>query len=136
MRCQDTVLQSLTAPHPRRLAAIPTTTPNTLAIYAAGIADSFRFCQINDEDGEARYTSLLDQYNGYIGLLREIADAAQYMEAYRLSHGPDAGWGLDLPYIYDVCDAIAEGLWHRLGSDDLEHIVKDAIAGIAENAGV
>ncbi len=113
---------------------MPAEFPNTRAIYAAGIADSLRFCQINDEDGEARYTSLLDQYNGYIGLLTEIADAATHMEAYRISHGDDAGWGKDLPYIYDVCDAIAEGMWHRLGNDDMEDIVADAIAGITENA--
>lgn len=49
------------------------------------------------------------------------------MERFRVSHGEAAKWGGELPYLYDVWDAIAIAIWLRLGSEPLDGLVEAAI---------
>jgi len=110
--------------------------PAALPINAAGIADAFRRCQFSDDDGAARSDDLSAQYNGWIGVVEEIAYAAEMMERFRIRHGTNAAWGAELPYIYDVWDAIAQALWDHLGNQPVDVIVETAISASIEEESV
>lgn len=98
-----------------------------IAINAAGIADSLRMCQIADHDGAARIDYLTEQLQGWFGVMIQVVSAAEAMERFRVSHGTGAKWGGDLPYLYEVWDAIAAAMWDKLGTATVDNIVSDAI---------
>lgn len=98
-----------------------------IAVNAAGIADALRLCQIQDPDGAARWDDLSDQFQGWIGLVGEFVLAAEAMEQHRASLGKNTKWGGELPYIYDVWDAIAELLWNELPVENMAGVVARAV---------
>ena len=99
----------------------------TIATNAAGIADAFRNCQIDDHDGASRWEDLSNEFCGWIGLVEQIVLAADAMEHHRQSFGETAAWGGELPYLYDVWDAIAKLLWNELPLDDMPSLVARAV---------
>jgi hypothetical protein len=99
----------------------------SVAINASGIADAFRLCQISDPDGAARVEWLTDHFEGWIGVMMRIAEAGEAMERFRTNLGAAARWGCELPDLYEVWDAIAQGLWDKLGATPVEQIVGHAI---------
>jgi len=104
---------------------------NSAAIYAAGISDALACLRSDDLYAANRFDTILDEYDGHHGIMQEVAAAAEIMEQVRVSHGANAKWGGELPYIYDAWDAIAQALWARLGTDPIDKIVKAAIASIS-----
>jgi hypothetical protein len=99
----------------------------TVAVNAAGIADAFRVLQAAHENGEARLGELTRAHEGWCGVMLQIAEAGEIMERCRAKHGPSATWGGDLPYLYEVWDAIAQGLRDHLGEDPLDVVVHRSI---------
>lgn len=100
----------------------------SIAIYAAGIADAFRLCQCTDGNGVERCDQLTHIFGGWDVVMEQIAEAALCMEKHRSALSHNALWGREMPPIYDVWDAIGQGLWKRLGDDDVSRIVARAIA--------
>lgn len=86
-----------------------------IALHAAGIADALRLAQIDDHDGDARYWEIANRMGGAIGIMAEIALAAEFMEAFRHRVSDDAQWGNELPHAYEAWFAIACGLWNDMG---------------------
>jgi len=99
----------------------------SVAVLAAGIADAFRTCQLADHDGEARIDHLSRRFGGWVGVMMEIASAAEHLEQIRLSHGKSATWGGGLPPVYEVWDAVAFELWEHLGRIEIPAIVENAL---------
>lgn len=106
---------------------MPKIDPAAVAVNAAGIADAFRVLQVSDENGDARLEELTREYEGWCGVVLRIAEAGEIMEGFRAKHGVTATWGGDLPYLYEVWDAIAQALWEQLGMVPLDVIVQRAI---------
>lgn len=101
--------------------------PDAKTMNAAGIADAVRALVTAGGIEGARLAELTDLYQGWIGVLSQVAEAGALMEGHRVRLGSTATWGGELPYLYDVWDAIARGVWTRLGQDPLERIVAGAI---------
>lgn len=97
------------------------------AINAAGIADAFRVLADSESNGGARLDKLTRAHEGWCGVMLRIAEAGEIMERFRAKHGNSATWGGDLPYLYEVWDAIAQGIWENLAAEPLEAIVQHAI---------
>ena len=106
---------------------MPKIDPAAVAVNAAGIADAFRALQIADQSGEARLEELTRAHEGWCGVVLRIAEAGEIMEDFRTKHGVTATWGGDLPYLYEVWDAIAQALWEQLGMVPLDVVVQRAI---------
>ena len=98
-----------------------------IAVNAAGIADAFRVLQGAHENGEARLEALTRAHEGWCGVMLQIAEAGGIMERFRANHGDSATWGGELPYLYEVWDAIAQGLWDRLDEEPLDVVVHRSI---------
>jgi hypothetical protein len=98
-----------------------------IAVNAGGIADAFRVLQAAHENGEARLEELTREHEGWCGVVLRIAEAGEIMERFRAKHGDSATWGGELPYVYEVWDAIAQGLWDRLGEEPLDMVVRRSI---------
>jgi hypothetical protein len=105
--------------------SIPDT--RSIAFQAAGIANAFRNCQINDHDGSARWEDLSETFHGWIGLVEQIVLAAEAMEHHRQSLGRTAAWGGELPHVYEVWDAIAKLLWDELPVSDMAGLISRAV---------
>ena len=103
------------------------------AVNAAGIADAMRALQPSGEASESRLAQLTDEFNGWIGVLIQIAEAGAIMEQYRTQQGATSAWGGDLPYLYEVWDAIAEAMWQRLDTEPIEELTLTAITSVVEN---
>lgn len=97
------------------------------AINAAGIVDAMRAGEQRSDACSDRLQELSELYQGWIGVLTQVAEAGALMEAHRERQGRSAMWGGELPCVYDVWDAIAKALCNRLGHDSLEQIVHNAI---------
>jgi hypothetical protein len=110
---------------------MPKIDPAAFAVNAAGIADAFRVLQIADQNGEARIEELTRVHEGWCGVVLRIAEAGEIMERFRAKHGTSATWGGDLPYLYDVWDAVAQALWANLGATQLGALVEEAIEQVA-----
>ncbi|MBK8915912.1 MAG: hypothetical protein IPM64_15185 [Phycisphaerales bacterium] len=106
---------------------MPKIDPAAVAVNAAGIADALRCVQSDSAEDDARFEALTEEYGGWIGVLVQVVEAGEVMERYRVKRGWGAKWGGDLPYVYDVWDAIAETLWVRLGEGPLDELVQSAI---------
>ncbi len=98
-----------------------------VAVNAAGIADALRVLQAARENGEARFEELTRAHEGWCGVMLCMAEAGEIMERFRAKHGDSATWGGELPYLYEVWDAIAQGLWDRLGEEPLDVVVHRSI---------
>lgn len=98
-----------------------------VAVNAAGIADAVRVIQAAHENGEARLEELTRAHEGWCGVMLQIAEAGKIMERFRAKHGDSAKWGGELPYVYEVWDAIAHELYERLGTEPLDSLVHRAI---------
>lgn len=101
--------------------------PAAAAVNAAGIADALRVLQAAHENGEARLEELTRTHEGWCGVMLSIAEAGEIMESFRVKQGVSATWGGDLPYLYEVWDAIAQGLWDHLGKEPSDAIVLRSI---------
>lgn len=99
----------------------------TIAVYAAGIASSFGCVESGNAEEVARFERVVEEHGGHVGIMQEVAKAAVAMERFRVSHGKAAKWGEELPYLYDVWDAIATAIWLRLGREPLDGLVEAAI---------
>lgn len=98
------------------------------AVNAAGIADQFRLRQFADADGESRLRDISAFAGGWIGVAAKLGEAGEWMERVRAEHGQDAKWGEGLPHVYDVWWAIARAMWESFESEDLERLVRLAVA--------
>jgi hypothetical protein len=98
-----------------------------VAVNAAGIADALRVLQTARENGEARLEELTRAHEGWCGVMLRIAEAGEIMERFRANHGDAAKWGGKLPYLYEVWDSIAQGLWEHLGAEPLDVVVHRSI---------
>jgi hypothetical protein len=98
-----------------------------VAVNAAGIADALRVLQAARENGEARLEELTRAHEDWCGVMLQIAEAGEVMERFRAKQGPSATWGDDLPYLYEVWDAIAQGLWDHLGAEPVDVVVHRSI---------
>lgn len=110
---------------------MPSIDQAAIAINAAGIADAFGSVHAHSKIDEGRFEALTEQYQGWVGVMMQIAEAGEIMERYRVKHGANAKWGADLPYLYDVWDFIADAIWAKLGSEPLEQLVESAIQKVA-----
>lgn len=107
---------------------MPNIDPAAVAVNAAGIADALRACQLADSNGTVRLQWLTDHFESWVGVMMQVGEAAEMMEELRTEQGANATWGGELPYLYDVWDAIAKGLWADLGSQPVNVIVHRSIA--------
>ncbi|MDX2119326.1 MAG: hypothetical protein SFY96_14205 [Planctomycetota bacterium] len=98
----------------------------SVAVNAAGITDEFCIHRLADDGGEARLEWLTLHFDGWCGLVVQVAHAGELMERFRQTRGVKATWGGELPHLYDVWDAIAAGLWDHLGSKPIDAIVDGA----------
>ncbi|MCL4741000.1 MAG: hypothetical protein KJZ54_02245 [Phycisphaerales bacterium] len=101
-----------------------------IAVAAAGIADSLASIKSYDAERVARFERVVEEYDGHVGIMERIAEAAEVMERFRVRHGAGAMWGGDLPYLYDVWDAIARALWTKLGTEPIDRLVESAIVTV------
>lgn len=101
-----------------------------IAINAAGIADALAFLASEDVEAAARFERVAGEYGGHVGVMQQAAEAAGYMEQFRVKHGATAKWGGELPYLYDVWDAIAQMIWLKLDKKPLDHLVESAIRSV------
>ncbi|MBX3322771.1 MAG: hypothetical protein KF757_07250 [Phycisphaeraceae bacterium] len=97
------------------------------AINAAGIADAFACLESEDAEAVARFARVTAECGGHVGIIKQIADAAEFMERFRVRHGASAKWGGELPYLYDVWDSIAQAIWLELEKKPIDQIVESAI---------
>jgi hypothetical protein len=109
---------------------MPKIDPAAVAVNAAGIADALRCVQSDSVEDDARFEALTEEYSGWVGVLLQVVEAGELMERFRVSHGANAAWGGELPYLYDVWDAIAEAMWTKLGKEPLDQLVESAIEGV------
>ncbi len=100
---------------------------SAVALNAAGIADAFRALQRDDQLDENRMELIRREREGSVGVLMQIAEAGELMERYRANQGPNATWGGDLPYLYDVWDLIAWRMWDRQRAVPLNTLVERAV---------
>ena len=98
-----------------------------VAVHAAGIADSFVHVKSDDAETITQFEFITEECGGHVGIMLQIAEAAEIMELFRVRQGAAATWGGELPYLYDVWDAIAQALWARLGKEPLKQLVDSAI---------
>lgn len=108
---------------------MPMTDAAAVAVNAAGIADALRGLQAAHGNGDARREELTRAHEGWCGVMLHIAEAGEIMERFRAKRGTSATWGGDLPYLYEVWDAIAHGLWNHLGAEPLDVLVQQSIEG-------
>jgi hypothetical protein len=101
-----------------------------IAINAAGIADALSCLEPEDAEAVARFERVTAKYGGHVGVMQQIADASDFMERFRVRHGASAKWGGELPYLYDVWDAIAHTIWLELDKKPLNHMVESAIRSV------
>lgn len=80
-----------------------------VALQAAGITESFCILATNDVK---RLHKMDDRFEGRIGVLAQIVEAAQFVEKIRLEQ--KSAWGDDFPFPYEVWDEVAEYLWETL----------------------
>jgi hypothetical protein len=106
---------------------MPKIDPAAVAVNAAGIAEAFGSVQSSSKADRDRFDALSEEYEGWLGVITQIAEAGEIMERFRVKHGATATWGGDLPYLYDVWDSIAEAMWTKLGKEPLEQLVDFAI---------
>lgn len=106
---------------------MPKIDPAAVAVNAAGIAEAFGCVQSGASNHKARFEALTEEYEGWVGVIMQIAEAGEIMERFRVKHGTTATWGGDLPHLYDVWNSIAEALWTKLGKELLERLVESAI---------
>jgi hypothetical protein len=106
---------------------MPTLDAAATAVNAAGIADAFRVRHAADVNGEARLEELTRVHEGWCGVMVRIAESGEIMERFRVKHRIAVTWGGDLPYLYEVWDAIAQGLWEHLGAEQVDAIVHRSI---------
>lgn len=104
-----------------------------VAVNAAGIAEAFRSAQVAAMVGNDRFQDLTEEYEGWVGVTRQIAEAGSLMEQFRVTHGITATWGGDLPYLYDVWDSIAAEMWTKLGDEPLQQLVESAIDRVVKS---
>ncbi len=104
-----------------------------IAVNAAGIADSMRGIACEGIVSDDRLSILSEQFSGSIGIMLQVAEAGAVMERFRVRQGPGATWGGELPYIYDVWDAIASAMWLHMEEESLEDIVLKAIESTANS---
>lgn len=100
---------------------------DAIAVYASGIANALACVGSGDAEEVARFERVAEEHGGHVGVMQEVTAAALAMERFRVSHGEAAKWGGELPYLYDVWDAIAMAIWLRLGSEPLDELVEAAI---------
>lgn len=98
-----------------------------VAVNAAGIADALRCLQTDNDANTSRFERLTEEYEGWVGVLTQVADAAELMEHFRIKQGATSVWGGDLPYLYEIWDAIALAMLNRLGAEPLDRLVTEAI---------
>jgi len=98
-----------------------------VAVNAAGIADAMWCLRSEGTVVDSRFDALVEQCDGWVGALAQVAEAGKLMERFRAMHGARATWGGELPAIYEVWDAVAQALWKRLGTEPLDTIVRRAI---------
>lgn len=98
---------------------MPKIDPAAIAINAAGIADALARAEHHNAEAVARFERVTAEYGGHIGVMQQVVEAAKYMERFRVRHGTCATWGGELPYLYDVWDAIARALWLTLDEEPL-----------------
>lgn len=106
---------------------MPTCDHAAIAAYAAGIASSLACVESGDAKEVARLERVAEEHGGHVGIMQHVAEAAGAMERFRVRHGEDAKWGGELPYLYDVWDAIAMAIRLRLGTAPLDELVEAAI---------
>lgn len=106
---------------------MPRIDTTAVAVNAAGIADAFRTIQQTVAPGEARMEELVKAFEGWIGVVQQLAEAGELMERFRATRGATATWGGELPYIYDAWESIALALWVDLGKVSLDVLVDRAI---------
>lgn len=102
------------------------------AINAAGIAVSLCSLTHRAPSDAVRMVRLCEQFEGSLGVMSQIAAAGALMERYRFAHGPSAAWGGELPYLYDVWDAIAGALCEKLDGEPVDRLVLQAIDTLME----
>lgn len=98
-----------------------------IAVNAAGITDALASIECDNGEAAARFERTIERYEGRVGIMQQVAEAAETMEWVRVKHGVNARWGGELPYLYDVWDAIAQGLWDHLGAEPVDAIVHRSI---------
>lgn len=98
----------------------------SVAVNAAGIADAFCIHRLTDGGGGTRLEWLTLHFDGWCGVLVQVAHAGEFMEQFRQTRGVKTAWGGELSHLYNFRDAIAAGLWHHLGSKPIHPIVDGA----------
>jgi hypothetical protein len=106
---------------------MPKIDPAAVAVNAAGIAEAVGSVQSDTATDKARFEALTEEYEGWVGVIMQIAEAGEIMERFRVKHGTTATWGGDLPHLYDVWNSVAEAIWTKLGKEPLEQLVESAI---------
>lgn len=112
---------------------MPQSDPAAMAINAAGIADALAcLVQENKEEAAIRFSCVIAECDGHIGLMQQVMEAGNLMERFRVGRGAFAKWGGELPYLYDVWDAIAHAIWLELDTVPLAQIVESAIHALMD----
>lgn len=106
---------------------IPKSDLNEHAVYAAGIADSLACIDRTEPEAASRFNLIVQEFGGSVAIMEQIAEAAVTMERFRSHCGSSSTWGGDLPYLYDVWDAIARTIYTQLGTDTLENLINTTI---------
>lgn len=109
------------------VSAMPKIDSAAVAVNAAGIAEAFGCVQSGATADRDRFDALTEEYEGWVGVMMQIAEAGEIMERFRVKHGTTATWGGDLPHLYDVWDSIAEAMWTKLGKEPLGRLVESAM---------
>lgn len=105
--------------------------PTSVAIYAAGIADSLASIRFDLSTRSSRIDTFAEEADDHCGMMRVISEAAKSMERFRVVHGINAKWGCELPFLYDAWDAIALALWAGLGKESVEDLVERSLLELA-----
>lgn len=110
---------------------MPNTDPASVAIYAAGIADSLASIRFDMLPTPSRINTITAESDGHCGIMQAISEAAENMERVRVMYGINAKWGCELPCLYDTWDAIAIALWTGLDKEPIEDLVERVVLELA-----
>jgi hypothetical protein len=104
--------------------------PRAVAVNAAGIADALACLRARDIGLAIGSATLTKECAGHIELMLQIVEAAEIMEQFRISRGSGAAWGGELPYLYEVWDAIADAMTARHEMMSFEASITVAIKAV------
>jgi hypothetical protein len=111
---------------------VPKIDPAATAFHAAGIASALATMESEDVEDVARFHRVTEEYGGHVGVIHQVVKAAWHVERFRVKHGASARWGGELPYLYDVWDAIARAIRQKLDLEPLDQMVESAIESVTD----